>query len=103
MIRDDVLIKGKQALVFVVPPEQLDVQLMERNAILEVLERAAEDNVFLTALANNPPGVLKGYDLSSEHKTALATGDIESIEKWVGPLDERLKVWMKARLKRENL
>ncbi len=29
-------------------------------------------------------------------------GDIESIEKWVGPLDERLRVWLKGRLTQEN-
>ena len=73
------------------------------KAILEVLERASEDNAFLSALANNPPGTLKCYDLSPEHRKALVTGDFASIEKWVGPLDERLKVWMKTRLKRENL
>lgn len=73
------------------------------NAILAVLEQAAEDNKFLTALAENPAGVLSTYDLTPEHRRALMEGDIASIEQWVGPLEDRLKVWLKTRLKQENL
>ncbi|MBN2060367.1 MAG: formate dehydrogenase subunit alpha [Deltaproteobacteria bacterium] len=73
------------------------------KAILDVLERATEDNAFLSALANNPTGALKSYDLTSEHRAALAAGDIESIEKWIGPLDKRIQDWMRARLIKENL
>ncbi|MBI5604786.1 MAG: formate dehydrogenase subunit alpha [Deltaproteobacteria bacterium] len=72
------------------------------KAVLTVLERAAEDNKFLTALAENPVGVLASYDLTSEHRQALVDGDMASIEKWLGPLEERLQVWLKARLKQEN-
>jgi predicted molibdopterin-dependent oxidoreductase YjgC len=73
------------------------------KAILEVLERAIEDNAFLLMLATNPAGALKCYDLSPVHRAALVAGDIETIEKWVGPLDKRLQDWMKARLDKENL
>jgi len=73
------------------------------NAILTVLERAAEDNRFLTALAENPAGVLASYDLTPEHRKALAEGDIESIEKWVGPLEERMQMWLKTRLRQEKI
>ncbi len=72
------------------------------KAILEVLERATEDNAFLLMLANNPAGALKCYDLAPEHRAALAAGDIESIERWVGPLDKRVQDWMKARLEKET-
>jgi len=71
------------------------------KAILAVLERAAEDNAFLSALAENPAGALKSYGLTPEHWEALASGDISSIEKWIGPLEERLKVWVKERLAKE--
>jgi predicted molibdopterin-dependent oxidoreductase YjgC len=73
------------------------------RAILTVLERAAEDNKFLAALAENPTGVLESYDLTPEHREALVCQDITSLEKWVGPLDERLHVWLKDRLKQENI
>ena len=72
------------------------------KAILAVLERAAEDNAFLSALAENPAGVLKSYDLTPEHREALVSGDITSIEKWVGPLEERLQIWVKGRLEQET-
>ncbi len=73
------------------------------KAVLAVLERAAEDNKFLTALAENPAGALTSYDLTPEHRKALVRGDMASIEKWVGPLEERLQVWLKVRLKEENI
>ncbi len=73
------------------------------HAILAVLEQAAEDNRFLTALAENPAGVLSTYDLTPEHRRALMEGDIASIEQWVGPLEDRLKIWLKTRLKQEKL
>jgi len=73
------------------------------RAILTVLERAAEDNKFLAALAENPAGVLESYDLTPQHRKALACQDMATLEKWVGPLDERLQVWLKTRLKQENL
>ncbi|MBI5116506.1 formate dehydrogenase subunit alpha [Candidatus Poribacteria bacterium] len=73
------------------------------RAILAVLERAAEDNAFLTALAENPAGALNAYDLTPEHRAALASGDVEALEKWVGPLEDRLKTWLKLRLKREKI
>ncbi len=73
------------------------------NAMLAVLEQAAEDNKFLTALAENPAGVLDTYDLTPEHRRALMEGDIASIEQWVGPLEDRLKIWLKTRLKQEKI
>jgi hypothetical protein len=67
------------------------------------LEKGAEDNKFLTALAENPAGVLSSYDLTPEHRKALVNGDIALIENWIGPLDQRLKTWLKQRLQQENL
>jgi formate dehydrogenase alpha subunit len=73
------------------------------RAILEVLECAAEDNAFLTALAENPAGTLSSFDLTREHREALLNLDFETIEKWIGPLDKRLKIWLEYRLKQERL
>jgi formate dehydrogenase alpha subunit len=73
------------------------------KAMLTVLERATEDNKFLAALAANPAGVLSSYNLTPEHRRALVNGDIASIEQWIGPLNERLKRWLKQRLEQENI
>lgn len=72
------------------------------KAVLTVLERSAEDNKFLAALAKNPAGALSSYGLTPAHRKALIHGDIASIENWVGPLEERLHIWLKARLRQEN-
>jgi predicted molibdopterin-dependent oxidoreductase YjgC len=71
------------------------------RAVLTVLERAAEDSAFLAALAENPAEALKSFDLTAEQRAALAAGDIAAIERLVGRLDERLKVWLKRRLEQE--
>ena len=68
-----------------------------RETILEVLSRAADDHKFLARLAENPSKVLREYDLTEEERAALAKGDIEKIELWVGELSQRLKTWLRVR------
>ena len=72
------------------------------NAVLAVLDRAAQDNAFLARLADNPAEPLKEYDLTAEERAAIASGDIRKIESWVGKLDERLKTWLILRLSQEK-
>jgi hypothetical protein len=77
-------------------------KLSGREAILEVLARAADDHKFLARLAEDPVRVLKEYDLTSEERAALASGDMRRIESWVGKLDRRLSTWIWCRLQQEN-
>lgn len=72
------------------------------NAVLAVLDRAARDNAFLARLAENPAEALKDYELTTEEKSALMSGDIRKIEAWLGKLDERLKTWLILRLSQEK-
>ncbi len=72
------------------------------NAVLAVLDRAAQDNAFLARLAENPAEALKEYELTTEERAAIATGDIRKVESWVGKLDERLKTWLILRLSQEK-
>ena len=72
------------------------------NAVLAVLDRAAQDNGFLARLAENPAEALKDYNLTKEEKSALASGDIRKIESWLGKLDERLRTWLILRLSQEK-
>jgi len=71
--------------------------LPARAAVLEVLSRAATDRKFLVRLAANPMQVLWEYDLNPEERLALARGDIETLESWVGTLDHRLRTWPNVR------
>lgn len=72
------------------------------KAVLSVLDRATQDNVFFARLAENPVEALKEYDLTAEEKAAIVSGDIRKIESWVGKLDERLRKWLIARLQQEK-
>ena len=72
------------------------------EAILEVLARAADDHKFLARLAEDPAKVLEEYDLTSEQRAALASGDLRRIESWVGKLDKRLSTWIWCRLQQEK-
>lgn len=73
-----------------------------KEAILEILGRAADDHKFLAKLADNPANVLKNYNLTSEEWAAVASGDIKRIEAWCGKLDKRLSTWIWCRLQQEK-
>jgi hypothetical protein len=73
-----------------------------KEAILQILSRAADDPKFLARMAEDPSRVLKEYNLSSEEKAALASGDLRLIESWVGKLDKRLSTWIWCRLQQEK-
>lgn len=73
-----------------------------KEAILAVLAKAADDHKFLARLAENPSKVLQEYNLTSEQKAALASGDLRRIESWVGKLDKRLSTWIWCRLQQEK-
>ena len=73
-----------------------------KEAIVEVLARAADDHKFLARLAEDPAKVLKEFNLSAQERAALASGDIRRIESWVGKLDKRLSTWIWCRLQQEK-
>jgi formate transporter len=72
------------------------------KAILAVLSKARDDTNFLARLAEDPEQTLKDYDLTSEEKAALASGDIRWIESKLGTLDKPLRTWLTARLAQEK-
>ncbi len=64
---------------------------MSREAIFTVLERAAEDTSFFSQLAQDYDTALKEYELTSEERVALATGDVRWIESHIGaPIEQQL-------------
>jgi len=72
------------------------------KALLDVLSRARDDSNFLARLAENPAQALEGYELTSEEKAALSSGDIRWIESKLGTLNEPLRTWLTARLAQEK-
>ena len=62
---------------------------MSKEAVLVVLERAAEDITFYGQLAEDYAKALQDYDLTWEERAALASGDVRWIESHIGrKLDE---------------
>jgi len=73
--------------------------LTGKDTILSVLARAANEPEFMSRLAKDPDEALNEYyTLTQEQKMALATGDIQKIESWLGKLDKRLASWLLSQL-----
>jgi hypothetical protein len=76
---------------------------LRRNALLEVLARAADDSEFLARLSENPYSTLiEYYTLTQEEMAALISGDLKKIEGWLGKLDKRHATWLWSRLSQEK-
>ena len=74
---------------------------MDAHGVIEVLERAAKDDQFIAKLTEEGSRALAGYNLTSEEKAALVSGDIRWIEKHFGKLKEHQKRWLLSRLEQE--
>ncbi|HDH87301.1 MAG TPA: response regulator [Desulfobacteraceae bacterium] len=81
------------------PPEEQD--LIHKEEMIKVLERAASDSEFIAKLLYEGADALEEYDLTGPEKLALLTGDIEWIEKHMGPLKTNQKLWLEQRLSAE--
>lgn len=80
------------------PEEQ---RLIHKDEMITVLERAGSDNEFIANLLFHGADALEEYDLTGPEKLALLTGDIEWIEKNIGPLKSNQKLWLEQRLSAE--
>ncbi|MFO8100577.1 MAG: hypothetical protein R6U37_00195 [Dehalococcoidia bacterium] len=76
--------------------------LAGKDAILEILDRAAVDTDFLARLAEKPDEALREYGLTWEEKAAITSGDIQQIEDWVGELTPQQRKWLQARTQQEK-
>ena len=72
------------------------------KALLAILGKARDDSSFMVKLAENPAKALEEFDLTTEEKAALASGDIKWVESRLGTLDEPLRGWLTARLAQEK-
>jgi hypothetical protein len=75
---------------------------IHRQEILQVLERAAEDNGFIAELTDGGEGALEGYNLTVQERAALLSGDIRWLEARLGKLDARQRTWLNCRLQQER-
>ena len=76
--------------------------IIHRDAVMAVLNRAAEVPKFIAELSEGGSEALKGYTLSSEEKAALVSGDQVWLEAHFGKLNEKQRTWLKCRLEQER-
>jgi DNA-binding response OmpR family regulator len=75
---------------------------IHKEAIIAILNKAAEDQEFLGKLTDSGSEALRGYELHPEEEAALISGDVGWIEAHIGELDDRLKTWLTCRLQQER-
>jgi DNA-binding response OmpR family regulator len=76
-------------------PEAQDI--IHREEFIKVLERAESDSEFAAGLICQGSDALDDYDLTGPEKLAILTGDVEWIEKQIGPLTQNQKRWLEEK------
>ncbi len=76
-------------------------RLIQKQEVIQVLDRAAQDENFWQELMENGSDALKGYRLSRKAKAAVISGDLKWIQDNVGELTEEERHFINKRLERE--
>lgn len=74
---------------------------IRETLVLQILDRTADDPDFLDRLYIEGSEALKDYDITSEAKAAIVSGDVKWIEKNVGELTEKQMVVLVQMLEKE--
>jgi DNA-binding NtrC family response regulator len=77
-------------------------QVINKETIIAVLNRAAEDNAFIGKLSDLGSEALKEYDLAPDEAAALVSGDVSWLERHVVKLEGKLNTWLECRLQQER-
>jgi len=80
---------------------ETEENLIQKRAVIQALNRTAEDGNFWTDLMENGSLALENYDLSMEAKSAVASGDLKWINENVGELTQKQLMFIYKRLERE--
>lgn len=70
--------------------------------VLKVLNRAIRETGFASKLIEQDSEALIGYNLSSEARAALLSGDVRWIETHAGKLTDTQRAWLDRRLQQER-
>jgi YesN/AraC family two-component response regulator len=76
-------------------------KLIQKREVASVLNRTADDDEFWIELMEKGSAALEGYHLSSEAKAAIASGDLNWINRNVGELTQKQLMFIYKRLERE--
>jgi len=72
-------------------------ELIHKQEMIKVLERASSDSDFFTSLLEQAADALDEYDLTGAEKLALLTGDAVWIEEQLGSLTQSQRRWLDIR------
>ena len=98
----DQLLKAVASALDIAATQEPEVQeVVHKEEMLKVLERAASDSEFIADLLYQGADALEDYDLTGPEKLAILTGDIEWIEEQIGSLTVNQKRWLEQRLSAE--
>ncbi len=101
----DGALKGKKSIpsieVIQKVEQKEEQKLIQKQEVIKVLNRTAEDDAFWRALMELGSAALESYRLSSEAKAAITSGDLNWINKNVGPLSKEQLAFLYKRLERE--
>lgn len=75
---------------------------MCKEAVLNVLDRAAVDLRFVVQMTYDGSEALAGYQLDQEERTALLNGDIKWLEAHVGELNGWMSAWTRGPLQQQT-
>jgi len=75
--------------------------VVHKEEMIRVLELAASDDLFRHNLLEHGADALDDFELSRPEKLAVITGDIHWIEDEIGPLTQKQRQWLEARLEAE--
>jgi DNA-binding NtrC family response regulator len=76
--------------------------VIHKDAILAVLNRAAEDSAFIEKLTESGSEALHEYNLAPDEEAALVSGDAAWLESHIGKLNNKLNTWVECRLQQER-
>ena len=94
----DQLLKAVDSAITMAVTQEPEAQnLIHKEEMISVLERAASDSAFFTNLLEYATDALDDYDLTGPEKLALLTGDVEWIEEQIGPLTRPQRRWLDLR------
>jgi DNA-binding response OmpR family regulator len=98
---DEALKEKQKASIEELIAETEKERWIQKQEVIEVLDRASQDDNFWRELMENGSVALEGYRLSRKAKAAIASGDLNWIQKNVGELTEEELRFIHKRLERE--
>jgi DNA-binding NtrC family response regulator len=98
---DDLLSRIEKATAKITDTPQEKQGLVHKDEVLSILDRLGTDPIFEEEIFSKKVDALDPYDLTTQEKLALLTGDQKWIESYTGPLSDVQRRWFNQKLSAE--